>query len=314
MANLFIHRPMGKADTMKPSIFATEWAPGNLQSDTYLLSLEGIFQKVRDFGSPYVHIVYRWNFEKEDVPHIRDLIDKYGIAASCIHSLTRLNRPNSAEDIAAERGHLMDTIGFAKTLDSKLVACNFGENAERDEAAAIRDCRKNYADCFKMAADQGITVIVENTCTFDLDEITATADGTRRLIEGVDSPAFKFHFDPGNMHSAKEEAYPYGYELLKEYIRIVHAKDMAKFDPNIDLHRRARDANKHLGTHTDLCVSVPLGQGAINWEGLFASLIRDGFDGFFDVEPHTVEDKLDDYYRSALEFYTQRTGGMATRS
>ena len=53
---------------MIPSIFATEWAPGNLQSDKYQMSLEGIFKKVRDLGASYTHIVYRWNFAKGDVP------------------------------------------------------------------------------------------------------------------------------------------------------------------------------------------------------------------------------------------------------
>lgn len=293
--------------SMIPSIFATEWAPGNLQTDKYQMSLEGIFKKVRDLGASYTHIVYRWNFEKGDVSHIRDLVSKYNIHISSVHSLTRLNHPCSPEDIAMERGHLMDTIGFARTLNSRFVTCNFGENPSRDEATAIRDCRKNYADCFKTAADEGITILAENTCTFGLDEITATAEGVRKLIEGVDSPAFKFHFDPGNMHSAGEEAYPYGYEHLKEHIRLVHAKDMAKYDPSLDLHRRAKDANKHLGTYTDLCISVPLGMGAINWEGLFASLIQDGYEGFFDIEPHTVEDKLDEYYKAALDYFARHT-------
>lgn len=292
---------------MKPSIFATEWAPRNLQSDKYRLSLKGLFQKVRNLGAPYVHLVYHWNFEREDISRIQDLKDTYGIGVSCVHSLTLLNRPNSGDKLVAERAQLMDSIRFARAFDSAFVACNFGTNTSRDEATAIRECKTHYADCFRMAADQGVTILVENTCTFDLDEITATADGVRKLIEGVDSPSFKFHFDPGNMHSAQEEAYPYGYEHLKEHIRFLHVKDMAKFDPNLDLHRRATKANKHIGTHTNVSVSVPLGQGALNWDGLFASLIRDGFDGFFDIEPHTVEDKLDEFYQCALRFYTEHT-------
>ena len=292
---------------MIPSVFATEWALGNLQSEAYHLTLEQIFGKVRDFGVGHVHLVYRWNFEKEDVPRIRSLIDQYEVQVSCTHSLTRLNRPNSSKEFAAEREQLKDAIRFAKTFDSKFVACNYGENLSRDEATGLRECKREYGDCVALAADEGITIIVENTCVATADEITATADGVGRLIEAMDSRAFKFHFDPGNMYAAGDEAYPYAYEQLKGHIAFVHGKDMAKYDERIDLHRRALQAHKQLERKDGYCVSVPLGTGALNWEALFAALLRDGYDGFFDIEPHTVQEELDAFYRTGLDYFAQRT-------
>ena len=291
------------ASGITPSIFATEWAPGNLQSEKYLLSLDGIFQKVKQLGSDYVHLVYCWNFTKDDVPHIQELIEKHDVRVSCVHSLTHLNQPSTQEEVEKERHQLSDAIEIAQAFDVRLVACNFGENADRDEIAAIAACKSHYAACFEAAADAGITIVVENTCSASVGgEITTSAEGIIRLLEGVGSPSFKSQFDAGNLQSMGEEAYPYAYELLKEHIRLIHLKDVVKYNPGVSHHRRSESARKLIGTAAARYVTVPVGQGEVNLEGLLQGLVADGYEGFVDVEPHTVEERLDEFYAEGLGF------------
>ena len=289
-----------------PSIFATEWAPGNLQSEKYRLSLDGIFQKVKQLGSDYVHLVYRWNFTKDDVPHIQALIKKYDVHVSCVHSLTRLNHPSTQDAVEKERDQLSDAIEIAQAFDARLVACNFGENADRDEDAAIAACKRHYAACFKAAADAGITIVVENTCSASVGgEITTSTEGMMRLLEGVGSTSFKSHFDPGNLQSMGEEAYPYAYELLKEHIRLIHLKDVVQYNSSMSHHRRSESAAKLIGTAATRYVTVPVGQGEVNVDGLLQSLVADGYQGFVDIEPHTVEERLDEFYAEGLRFLSR---------
>ena len=290
------------ASIIIPSVFATEWAPGNLQTDKYRLSLDGIFRKVKELGCDYVHLVYQWNFTQDDVPAIRALVEQHDVRISCVHSLTQLNRPTSAAEIEQEREQLSTALEIARTFGAGLVACNFGENASRDHDAAIAACKHNYKSCFAAAADTGITIVVENTCSANVgDEITTSAQGMLRLIEGVGSAAFKLQFDAGNLQSVGEEAYPYAYDLLKEHIRLIHLKDVAPYDGSVSDHCRAEAARKLIGTAAKRYVTVPVGQGVVDWEGFMGSLINDGYRGFLDVEPHTVEDRLEEFYVAGLQ-------------
>lgn len=56
-----------------------------------------------------------------------------------------------------------------------------------------------------------------------------------------------------------------------------------------------------VGTADARFVPVPAGQGAVNLEGFLKSVIKDGYEGFLDVEPHTVEDRLDEFYAEGLK-------------
>lgn len=298
------------APAIAASIFATEWSPATLQSEKYLLSLEGIFRKVRQLGCDWVHLVYIRNFTIGDVPRIEELIARHGVGVSCIHSMTLLNRPCTPEEFARERDQLQDAIEIAARLDAGLVACNFGENQSRDEETAIAECKRQYESCFMSAADLGITVVVENTCSAEVgEEITTTTEGILKLLREVGSSSFQFHFDPGNLQSVGVEAYPFAYELLKEHIRLIHLKDVVKYNAGERYHRRAQSAGKLIGTESVRYVSVPLGQGEVNLEGLIGSLAQDGYGGFLDIEPHTVEDRLDEFYVEGLEFVARHCPG-----
>ena len=286
-----------------PSVFATDWSPSNLQTEKYWLSLEGIFQQVKHFGCGYVHLVYGWNFSKDDVCPIQELIRKYHVGISCVHSLTQLNRPTTPQEVQTERQQLRDAIAIADQFGSRLVACNFGQNISRDHSAAIVDCKRHYESCFKEANELGITVVVENTCSGHVgDEITTSTEGILALIEGVGESSFKVHFAPANLHCMGQEAYPFAYEQLKDHIRLVHLKDVARFDVSVEHHRRSEAAGKAIGSAEARYVSVPVGQGEVNLHGLIKRLVKDGYEGFLDIETHTVEERLDDFFMEGLKF------------
>ena len=77
----------------------------------------------------------------------------------------------------------------------------------------------------------------------------------------MDHPRFGVNFDADNFYNAGIEPFPYAYELLKGHVVQLHAKDSARYSPEVHgdarrvLHRArrerrvpaARDRRRQLG-------------------------------------------------------------------
>jgi sugar phosphate isomerase/epimerase len=153
------------------------------------------------------------------------------------------------------------TIRMAKTCGAPMIIV-FGFQREQGEPAGrialARDYLRRAAAIAELA---GIKISIENEPGFWCD----TGANTKQLIDSVGSPAVGANWDPCNAYGTTERPYPEGYEAIKSVIFNVHAKDTKK---------------------GSLIECVPIGDGAIDWQGQVRALLADELVGHITIETH----------------------------
>jgi sugar phosphate isomerase/epimerase len=159
------------------------------------------------------------------------------------------------------RNVLPATLDLAARLDARLLIV-FGFQREDNEPA---DNFHRAVDYMRRAAEiaqkAGIRIAIENEPGFWCD----TGKNTRELITTVGNTALGANWDPCNAYGTTEKPYPDGYEALKDVIINVHAKDTTK---------------------GSLIQCVPIGDGAIDWQGQVQALLRDRPAKHITIETH----------------------------
>lgn len=165
-------------------------------------------------------------------------------------------------DIKEElRSVLPATLDMASALSSPLIIV-FGFQREAGEPTDYYHRAVDYMRRAAEIAEQaGVRIAIENEPGFWCD----TGVNTNKLIREVGSPALGANWDPCNAYGTDEVPYPQGYEALKPSIINVHAKDTA------------------VGS---LIKCVPIGQGAIDWQGQVQALLRDRPVEHITIETH----------------------------
>jgi sugar phosphate isomerase/epimerase len=113
----------------------------------------------------------------------------------------------------------------------------------------------------QQAAAAGLQLAVEVEDGFWAD----TGERTAALLGAVGHPALGANWDPGNAYVAGDDPYPAGYRALRDHVRHVHFKDVAR---------------RPDGT---LAYVV---EGDVDWAGQIAALAADGYQGYISVETH----------------------------
>jgi sugar phosphate isomerase/epimerase len=253
----------------------------------------------------------------------RDL-DTRGIKPVSISAVALTSGPDAVEEAV---GTIREAMVIAGELSAELVNIAIGMRARLSTDQQIEAYARTIAPCLDEAERLGLTILLENRWDWfgddtDHSEITRRAEWIARLIERVDSPRFRSTFDAGNFVTVGEEPYPHAYEILKDVIGYVHVKDATLYHPK--RHGARIVASRTKTSFTDLTdtgvhiwadgklggsdrefVFTPLGEGAVNWEGLLRALKQDGYTGWFQVEPHAYPlfgDSHDRATRQALEY------------
>ena len=118
----------------------------------------------------------------------------------------------------------------------------------------------------RQAADQGITLVVENVRYSYADSGTHTA----AVMAAVGEPNYRLIWDPANaLVSGEARPYPDGYAAVQDYIARVHIKD-ARFTD----HATGATAWERVGA------------GEVDWVGQLRALIESGFGGVLSLETH----------------------------
>jgi len=277
--------------SMKASIMATEYPR---------LALAGIFEKVKQFGAGYVEVVVPRNMRRKDLPELQRLMDQTGIGVSCVTPMVEMNKPGL--DVKASQELLIEGIHLAREIGVEMVCTYFGGNSARGKDEAVETYVRNIAPCLREAETCGVTIVLENEYDYDGRDVSRTPEGCLDILSAVDSPNFKLNFDTGNFYVGGVEPYPYAYELLKEHIRYIHAKDAVRYSPRLYGPRERLQVDQAVGEF--LC--VPLGEGAINFESFIARLKQDHYPGFLSVEPHTQTSDLDETFRKGMAYLKAR--------
>jgi sugar phosphate isomerase/epimerase len=129
-------------------------------------------------------------------------------------------------------------------------------------------------ECARRAGRAGLWLTMEPR----VGESVSNTDALLRLIEHVGEPNFGAVLDTAHLH-AQKEILPLSVEKLGRRIRYLHVAD-----------NDGRD-NLHLA----------LGEGTIDFEGVFLALKKHGFRGYVAVDVGHVPD-LDDAYRRSVAY------------
>jgi sugar phosphate isomerase/epimerase len=174
------------------------------------------------------------------------------------HSVAR------ADDLEREvRDVLPRTIDWAEQCGTKLIIV-FGVQRSTPESGGDHDRVVNLLRRAAETAERaGMKLAIENEPGFHCD----TGAATRRIIDEVGSRALGANWDACNAFGTDELPYPDGYAALRPVILNVHAKDTAR---------------------GALIQCVPIGEGAIDWEGQIRALVADGIVPHVTIETHCL--------------------------
>jgi len=279
--------------SIKVAITATEYPD---------LSLRQIFEKAKQLGVRYVELILPKNMDTSDSTLLHDLMEESGIGVACVTPQVILNAPGA--DVERSQDLLVKCIHLAKETGANLVCTYFGGNPHREHREAIDAYVRNVGPCVREAEAMDVTLVLENEYNYEGPDATQTPEGCLEIIQAVGSPRFKLNFDTGNFHVGGTEAYPYAYQMLKEHVKYIHAKNVVKYSEALHGRRTRLQIDRTTGGS---CLCVSLGEGAINFEAFITRLKEDGYQGFLTIEPHTPEGDLDDTFRKGVE-YLRRKG------
>ena len=256
------------------------------------LSLEEIFSRAKKYGAECIELVQGKNImNREDARRAREFSERYGIQIASIN--------NYFADLSVKEGKnqeaqklFKESIEIAEELKTKFIVTYCFSKSFENFSIYLENLHPYLEACEK----KRIFLALEN----EPGGITRTAEGILKVVETVNSPYFQINYDPDNFYNGGEEGFPYAYEMIKEHIIYVHAKDSVKFKEGLysskeKVLHRAIDA---------MC--VPLGEGALNWEGITRKLREDRYNGFIIIEPHTNLEKLDMTFQRGIQYLKQK--------
>lgn len=166
------------------------------------------------------------------------------------------------EGVEAHFAKLDRAIAIAKLLGTRRIRI-FSFWREQDPARYRDDVVRHLKRAAAAAEQADVLLLIENEPSCN----GGFADEVADLVRGVDSPAVRALWDPGNEAYAGREAFPAGYGHVKDVVAHVHLKDA---------YIRSDG--------TPRC--VPLGSGDVPLVPQLRALAADGYDGLFTIETH----------------------------
>jgi sugar phosphate isomerase/epimerase len=158
---------------------------------------------------------------------------------------------------------LPKTLALAHEFGASMVIA-FGFQREQNEKPELFSRAVEFMSrAAERAGKEGIKIIIENEPGFWCDSGANTA----KLLEQVNSPFLRANWDPCNGYGTAERPFPEGYEAVKRFIANVHVKDTKE---------------------GSLIRCVPVGEGAVDWKGQLASVVRDQIVRHVTIETHCL--------------------------
>jgi len=217
-----------------------------------------------------------WGNHKNDLPPAKFVETAEDIRKRC-------------DDAGLAIPNIASYVGYASDADEvKMVA----EGAAKCGAASFRcgparyDGSRAFDELYRETVE-GYERIVEIIRPFGVkaliethpDIITPSASAARRIVENFSSTEVGVIHDPGNMVNEGYEQWKMGFEILGDYLSLVHAKNASRV-----AYERREDGIVPWGGK-----SVPLGDGGADWRAIVDALKAVGYEGFLSLEDFTTD-------------------------
>lgn len=203
-----------------------------------------------------------FQMNREDTRYIKSVCDDFGLTICAVSSPMYKCDFN---DLAQRRENEDCFRRFLETMKEWNVSLirTFNFFNLHDGGAKLPEIADMYQKLADLADDAGVTMLLESEPSVNSVSIASLVG----FLKMVNRSSVQAVYDPGNeiADSSAPTPYPDGYELLKPWIKHVHVKDI-----------------KSGATITP----APLGEGDVDFHGIFAALRRDHYDGWCSLETH----------------------------
>lgn len=248
-----------------------------------------------------------------DMPAYADLLQSYDVHVYCVNAPSTGGRLMAPGETGEAQATLLNAISEAEALGAPYVQFYTGVPEWPEFVTVVKTLARYLAPVLDRAAQAGVMLLLENNLDQRGEDIfrlnpSRTPEMVFVVLEEIGSPIVRLSYDPCNFYTVGAEGYPYAYELLKPYIVNVHMKDCVRYSPLV--YSGAAEQQKLLtdsasGPH----LPVPVGQGAINWDGILRKLAADGYDGWLTLDPFSLPAPLIAWCEESLAYLLPRIAG-----
>ncbi len=239
-------------------------------------------------------------YEGRDVEWAARQLASFGIEVACVTMPGAFSKEFAADPDAYTQS-LIHCLEIAASFGTAVVNHYCAEFAQGHDADILRFLGV-LEPAVQRAEELGVTMVLEP----EAHDASGTPQGMRKIVDTVGSDRFLVNFDPCNFYHAGQEAFPWGYTVLRDCIGYVHLKNGCLYDPSQGHMAEAKGApfGGHLAPNRIYYPVLP--QGAVNIDGLCLSLIDDNYSGVCTLEPHVKPQYVETYYEQEISYLRQR--------
>ena len=188
-------------------------------------------------------------------------LDEAGMQVTCFASEIANWARNIGGDFKIDVDDLRQAIPRMKKLNTKYIRVMSYPNDGRDETLWHDEVLRRLKELTHIAKEEGIILAHENCSGWG----GVSAENCLKLIEEIDSPAFRILFDTGNPPVEGQNSWDF-YNKVKQYIVYVHIKDSR--------------------LENDSKVFTFPGEGDGHVREIIADLKSSEYEGVLSIEPH----------------------------
>lgn len=259
-------------------------------------------ERCRRLGIGALELVYYP--QNEGFDEAAEVLDGYGVRIVCVNATAKW-RVMITDDVSAAQKAVCDVISLAADVGAGYVITYPGHDPALGFDEIVEQYKRRMAPCHDLAADKGVTMLLENH--FDLrnedpeaTDVVREPELTARFLDALDAPHVKVNFDAGNVYAAGIEPWPYGYRILRDYIAYAHLKGMSRFSEKLygpeDQYETLTDSRA--GTF----LPVAVGDDGINYWGLLAEMAQDGAVEYAAFEDHARAEHAERVFERGAAF------------
>jgi sugar phosphate isomerase/epimerase len=270
-----------QVNKMKFSLMTYTFARQDWKKDGNF-DLEKMCKAGKRLGIDGVDIVSH-SFSPLDPENIRKVLEDHGQKVVCYTFFPQLNKPTKAEREAGIE-EVKKAIEIAKRLGTDKVMIHTPGNLQM----TVDECRINWIhglqEAILLTNAAGLTLTIESIRNSPF----ATSAEMLRVVREV--PGIKLVFDTGNVYASGEDPVAF-YNACREHIVHVHFKD----------GRWSNKTNNDGSTRPDFSNEL-IGEGDINFTECVKAMVKDGYNGYVDIEYESNKYTPDVANQKAIEY------------